>query len=117
LYFQGVALRDDRQWELDADDDSRLAIGPDAGFQLIDQAGATPRLGVISAAGMVEALANPGSAGTYGAADKTLVQTIERAGEPGVRVARVEEDDLKRPVAGASTLAQIRLMEVLFVYA
>ena len=36
---------------------------------------------------------------------------FERPGEAGVRTARVDEEDLKRPVAGASTLAQVRLME------
>ncbi len=36
---------------------------------------------------------------------------FERGGEPGVRVARVEEEDLKRPVAGAFTLAQVLVVE------
>ena len=65
--------------------------------------------GAVAAPLVVAALEDK-TARTDGAALAAMV-AFERAGEPGVRVARVEEDDLKRPVAGASTLAQIRLME------
>jgi len=52
--------------------------------------------------------------GGVGRTEKRSIAAIvafERPGEPGVQVSRVDEEDLKRPVAGAFTLAQVRLVE------
>ena len=84
-HFMNAVYRDDAPWAIPVPSDpDRLAIGPNAGIQLIDQAGATKRLMTASTTGLIEALANPGSAGTYGAANKTLVQTIDMFGRVSV---------------------------------
>ena len=83
--YLSVAYRDDGEWGLPTSPvPDRLAIGPNAGLQLIDQAGATKRLMTANTTGLIEALANPGSAGSFGAASKTLVQTIDLYGRVSV---------------------------------